>query len=94
MVWEKKSVLNNFEGLIKKCIFVALFKNLKEELIVKALLDTNIIIHREASKIINQDVGILYRWLDRGGYTKCIHSLTIKEIENYQDKQIVDTFSY
>ncbi|SQA93097.1 PIN domain-containing protein [Capnocytophaga ochracea] len=59
---------------------------------MKALLDTNIIIHREASKVINQDVGILYRWLDRGGYTKCIHSLTIKEIENYQDKQIVDTF--
>jgi len=59
---------------------------------MKALLDTNIIIHREASKIINQDVGILYRWLDRGGYTKCIHSLTIKEIETYQDKQIVDTF--
>lgn len=79
-MWEKKSVLN-FEGLIKKCIFVALFKNLKEELIMKALLDTNILIHREASKIINEDIGILYRWLDKGGYTKCIHSLSIKEIE-------------
>lgn len=66
--------------------------NVLYSLIMKALLDTNILIHREASKIINEDIGILYRWLDKGGYTKCIHSLSIKEIENYQDKQIVDIF--
>lgn len=59
---------------------------------MKALLDTNIIIHREASKVINQDIGILYRWLERGKYTKCIHSLTIKEIENHKDKKIVESF--
>ena len=59
---------------------------------MKALLDTNIIIHREAAKVINQDIGILYRWLERGKYTKCIHSLTIKEIENHKDKQIVESF--
>lgn len=59
---------------------------------MKALLDTNIIIHREASRVINQDVGILYRWLERAKYTKCIHSLTIKELERYQDKSTVDSF--
>lgn len=59
---------------------------------MKALLDTNIIIHREASKIINQDVGILYRWIERAGYTKCVHSLTISEIEKYKNQQTVDTF--
>ena len=59
---------------------------------MKALLDTNIIIHREASRVINQDVGILYRWLERVKYTKCIHSLTIKEIEKYKDKKTVETF--
>lgn len=59
---------------------------------MKALLDTNIIIHREASKIINQDVGILYRWLERVKYTKCVHSLSIAEIEKYQNKQTVDAF--
>uniref|UniRef100_F4C9Q8 PIN domain-containing protein n=1 Tax=Sphingobacterium sp. (strain 21) TaxID=743722 RepID=F4C9Q8_SPHS2 len=59
---------------------------------MKALLDTNIIIHREASRVINQDVGILYRWLERAKYTKCIHSLTMTEIEKYKDKQAVDTF--
>lgn len=59
---------------------------------MKALLDTNIIIHREASRVINQDVGILYRWLERAKYTKCVHSLTIAEIEKYKNQQTVDTF--
>mgnify|MGYP001324596418 FL=1 len=59
---------------------------------MKALLDTNIIIHREASKVINQDIGILYRWLDRAKYTKCVHSLTISEIEKYKNQQTVETF--
>ena len=59
---------------------------------MKALLDTNIIIHREASKVINQDIGILYRWLERAKYTKCVHSLSIAEIEKYQNQQIVETF--
>ena len=59
---------------------------------MKALLDTNIIIHREASRVINQDVGILYRWLERAKYTKCVHSLTVSEIEKYKNQQTVDTF--
>lgn len=59
---------------------------------MKALLDTNIIIHREASRVINQDVGILYRWLERAKYTKCVHSLTVSEIEKYKNKQTVDAF--
>jgi len=58
---------------------------------MKALLDTNIIIHREASRVINQDVGILYRWLERAKYTKCVHSLTVSEIEKYKNKEAVDT---
>lgn len=59
---------------------------------MKALLDTNIIIHREASRVINQDVGILYRWLERAKYTKCVHSLTISEIEKYKNQHAVETF--
>ncbi|MDO5638222.1 MAG: PIN domain-containing protein, partial [Myroides sp.] len=59
---------------------------------MKALLDTNIIIHREASRVINQDVGILYRWLERAKYTKCVHSLTVAEIEKYKNQQTVETF--
>lgn len=59
---------------------------------MKALLDTNIIIHREANKIVSQDIGILYRWLDRGRYTKCIHSVTIEEIKKNPNKGTVATF--
>lgn len=59
---------------------------------MKALLDTNIIIHREANRIVSQDIGILYRWLDRGLYTKCIHSATIEEIKKSPRKETVDLF--
>lgn len=59
---------------------------------MKALLDTNIIIHREANKIVSQDIGILYRWLERGKYTKYIHSLTIDEIKKNPNKETVNTF--
>lgn len=59
---------------------------------MKALLDTNIIIHREANKIVSQDIGILYRWLDRGNYTKCIHAVTLEEIKKNPNKETVATF--
>ena len=49
---------------------------------MKALLDTNIIIHREAiTPAVHGDVGVLYRWLDRLKYEKCVHPLTVAEIE-------------
>lgn len=48
---------------------------------MKVLLDTNIIIHREASRITNQGIGILFYWLDKLHYTKCIHPLTSDELK-------------
>ncbi len=59
---------------------------------MKALLDTNIIIHREAGKIVNQDVGILFRWLDRAKYAKCIHPISIEEIKRNPNVATVQTF--
>ncbi len=59
---------------------------------MKVLLDTNIIIHREASKIKNQDIGTLFKWLDRGHYTKVIHNLTISEILKNSNPDIVSAF--
>ncbi|MBQ2916596.1 MAG: hypothetical protein IJE59_00180 [Clostridia bacterium] len=53
---------------------------------MKVLLDTNIIIHRETDHIINNDIGILFRWLDRLKYDKCIHSVTRQELEKYKNK--------
>lgn len=59
---------------------------------MKALLDTNIIIHREAGRVFNQDIGILFKWLDKVKYQKCIHSVTIQEIEKNPNHITVDTF--
>src|SRR5690606_15558316 len=59
---------------------------------MKALLDTNIIIGREASTIINQDIGILFKWLDKTNYQKCIHRACIDEIEKNPNKNTVNTF--
>ena len=58
---------------------------------MKTLLDTNIIIHREANRIISQDIGLLYRWLERGQYTKCIHSITIEKINKNSNNETVKT---
>lgn len=60
---------------------------------MKVLLDTNIIIHREASKIKNQDIGTLFKWLDRGHYTKVIHNLTVSEIMKNSNPDVVSTFN-
>ncbi|MEE1961211.1 PIN domain-containing protein [Allomuricauda taeanensis] len=60
---------------------------------MKVLLDTNIIIHRETSKVIEHDIGQLFNWIDKLHYEKYIHPITISEIESYQDKQVVETFS-
>jgi hypothetical protein len=59
---------------------------------MKALLDTNIIIHREAGRVIEQDIGILFRWLDRAKYTKCIHPITIDEIKKNPNEATVRAF--
>lgn len=54
---------------------------------MRALLDTNIIIHREAPRGINQSIGTLFKWLDKAGYEKCIHPITIEELSKYQDQK-------
>lgn len=55
---------------------------------MKILLDTNIVIHREATTVINEDIGILFRWLDNLHHTKCIHPMTIEEIEKHKDPRV------
>lgn len=60
---------------------------------MRALLDTNIIIHRESNRIINQDIGILFKWLDKAKYSKCIHPLTIEEIRKNSNQTTVETFN-
>lgn len=59
---------------------------------MRFLLDTNIIIYREASYAPRRDVGVLFRWMDRLHYEKCIHPDTITEIRQHRDVSIVNVF--
>lgn len=59
---------------------------------MRVLLDTNIVIHRETSRVINDDIGKLFRWLDQLKYDKCIHPLSVEEIDGYSDKEVVKSF--
>jgi len=59
---------------------------------MRILLDTNIIIYREANYTPRQEIGILFRWFDRLHYEKCIHPETIAEIRRHKDKAVVKAF--
>src|ERR1700730_12954648 len=58
---------------------------------MRVLLDTNILIQREASRVVRDDIGILFHWLDRLGYAKCVHPLSVAEITSHQDPTVVRT---
>lgn len=60
---------------------------------MRILLDTNIIIHREASRVYNQDIGLLFNWLDKLNYEKCVHPLSIEEIRTHKDENVVKTMN-
>lgn len=58
---------------------------------MRALLDTNIIIHRETNRIFNENIGTLFLWLDKLGYEKYIHNLTIEEVKKHKNETIRKT---
>ncbi|HEY8781055.1 MAG TPA: PIN domain-containing protein [Mucilaginibacter sp.] len=57
------------------------------------LLDTNIIIHREASKVINPNIGLLFYWIDRLKHVKVIHPVTVEELNRNIDSKTVETMN-
>lgn len=59
---------------------------------MKVLLDTNIVIHREAATAVDEDIGILFRWLDNLHHTKYIHSVTAEELEKHEDPKVRKSF--
>lgn len=59
---------------------------------MKLLLDTNIILHREGKNPINPDIGKLFSWIDRLGYQKCVHQITVDEIKKIQDQKVRAAF--
>jgi hypothetical protein len=60
--------------------------------LLKILLDTNILIHREAATVVDEDIGVLFKWLDNLHCTKCIHPITIDEINKHYDPKVRRSF--
>ncbi len=59
---------------------------------MKALLDTNIIIHRENIKVTNQSIGLLFYWLDKLKYEKMVHPYSIQELKKYSDQNMQELY--
>lgn len=60
---------------------------------MKVLLDTNIVIHRENVKVTNPSIGLLFYWLDKLHYEKCVHPWSVEELKNYKDKNMQELYN-
>ncbi len=60
---------------------------------MRVLLDTNILIHREAPIVKRQDIGLVFNWLDRLHYEKCVHPVSLEEIQQHRDERVRQAFS-
>jgi len=60
---------------------------------MRVLLDTNILIHREARTVVRDDIGSLFRWLDELKFTKHVHPGTLAEIRKHADAEVVRTLN-
>jgi predicted nucleic acid-binding protein len=60
---------------------------------VRVLLDTNILIHREARTVVREDIGSLFQWLDQLKYDKCIHPGSLDEVRKHSDPEVVRTLN-
>lgn len=56
---------------------------------LRALLDTNILIHREATTPVRDDIGTLFRWLDELRYEKLLHPDSVTEVKKHADPLVV-----
>jgi hypothetical protein len=57
----------------------------------RALLDTNILIHREARTAVREDIGTLFRWLEDLRYEKLVHPDSLEEVKKHADPGVVQT---
>lgn len=60
---------------------------------MRVLLDTNILIHREAATVVRDDIGPLFNWLDQLKYEKYIHPVSSAEIEKHDDPKVRSSFA-
>lgn len=59
---------------------------------MRALLDTNIVIHRENTRPTSYSIGKLFYWLDKLHYEKLIHPYTIEELRKYHNPHMQDLY--
>jgi hypothetical protein len=59
---------------------------------MRVLLDTNVLIHREAATVVRRDIGRLFFWLDKLRHGKCIHPVSLEEIGKHNDPRVRSTF--
>jgi hypothetical protein len=57
---------------------------------MRVLLDTNVLIHREAATVVRRDIGRLFFWLDKVKCDKCVHPLSLARV--YRPKPIEADF--
>ena len=60
---------------------------------MKALLDTNIIIHRETPNVRNLSIGTLFKWLDKAKFVKCVHKVTVDELNKNSNLETKRSFN-
>ncbi len=59
---------------------------------MRVLLDTNILIHREATTIVRHEIGKVFFWLDKVKHDKCVHPVSLEEIGKHGDERVRKTF--
>jgi hypothetical protein len=59
---------------------------------MRVLLDTNILIHREAATVVRRDIGNVFFWLDKLKHEKCAHPVSLAEIEKHKDEKVRNSF--
>jgi predicted nucleic acid-binding protein len=60
---------------------------------MRVLLDTNVLIHREASTVVRGDIGSVFNWLDKLKHEKCAHPVSLAEIEKHKDEKVRKSFA-
>jgi len=59
---------------------------------MRVLLDTNVLVHREASTVVRRDIGNVFFWLDKLRHDKLVHPVSISEIAKHQDQKVRNSF--
>ncbi len=60
---------------------------------MRVLLDTNILIHREASTVVRRNIGNVFFWLDKLKHDKCAHPVSVAEIAKHKDEKVRNSFA-